>query len=420
MTQALQAITDPQKKIIWIYGKAGTGKSTFLNYIRIKVQPANTVYLAPTGISALLINGQTLHSFFQIEPADLYYQKEREFNNSLLNKLSNLQLIIIDEISMVRADLHDEIDYVLRKATEVDRPFGDIKMLFLGDPYQLPPVVDADTKKLLFSKYKSEYFFSSHVIRDNIKLMNHFEFTKVFRQQDDSFLNALSNLRLGKEISRETLDYINSRQVIDEKIPEKIIRLTGTRKQAEKYNLSFYDAINEDEHTFIAFEEGNTKKEEDLPCPRKINLKIGTQILLIANDKGKNYVNGTIATITAFRENYITAITDKGKTIFIEKHTWKTVKFELKDGEIIEKPDYIYIQYPILYGWAMTIHKAQGRTLDKAYIDLSGGAFSEGQAYVAISRVRSIDDLFLKNKLYSRDFFVNDIINTYFKYYKTH
>lgn len=420
MQSAINALNNPKNKIIWIYGKAGTGKSSFLNYFKNTIKPKNTVYLAPTGMSALLITGQTIHSFFQIKPNSLYYQNKSSYNynRSLLNKLSNLDLIVIDEISMVRADLLDEIDYELRIATENDIPFGGIKMLFLGDPYQLPPVVDNNIQQYLTTKYKSEYFFSSHVIRNNFDLITHIEFTKVFRQNDQNFLNILSSLRLAENITIETLESINSRIVCNEKIPKNIIRITGTKKQAENYNLEEYTKINSQEKIFSYTGKGNIPQEKDLPCPKQIKLKLGTQILLIANDQGKSYVNGTIATITDFKSDYIIAKKDNGIEIFIKQHTWEGIKYNFIDGEIIEKIDYTYTQYPILYGWAMTIHKAQGRTFEKVYIDLSGGTFSEGQAYVAISRVKSLEGLYLKTKLHTRDFFVNKIIKKYFEYCK--
>ena len=420
MQDAINSIKNPKNQIIWIYGKAGTGKSTFLNYLKNTVKQKNTVYLAPTGMSALLISGQTIHSFFQIQPTSLYIQNKSksDYNRSLLNKLSRVDLIVIDEISMVRADLLDEIDYELRIATENDTPFGGIKMLFLGDPYQLPPVLDKNVQNIFMTKYKSAYFFSSTVIRNNLSLITHIEFTKVFRQTDENFLNILSSLRLAENITTNTLESINSRITYDEEIPKNIIRITGTKAQAENYNLVEYTKINSQERTFIYTGEGNIPQDKDLPCPKNIKLKIGTQILLIANDQGKSYVNGTVATITDFKDDYIIAKKENGAEIFIKRHTWEGIKYDLVDGEIVEKIDYTYTQYPILYGWAMTIHKAQGKTFEKVYIDLSTGAFTEGQAYVAVSRVKSIDGLYLKTKLYTRDFFTNGIIKKYFNYIK--
>ncbi len=309
MLVAKNEILNTETKLIWIFGKAGTGKSTFLDYMRNVEKLNNTVYLAPTGIAALIISGATIHSFFRIKPEDFYSKQplDRELTRTLFPKLRKVERIVIDEISMVRADLLDEVDRRMRLANDVNLPFGGIKVVFLGDAYQLPPVV-TNKESEHFGKdkeYKSEYFFSSKVIRENVRQMKHFQFSKVFRQDNIDFLNLLAKCR-DATVTNEDLKLINDNCVkTKEEIPENILRITTRKSEAQQINLKRYNAIENQEYTFVAKIKGDTRfydNPENYPVPQELHMKVGTQVLFVVNDKGKRFVNGTIAEIIKIDE----------------------------------------------------------------------------------------------------------------------
>ena len=424
MSAAKNEILNTETKLIWIFGKAGTGKSTFLDYMRNVEKLNNTVYLAPTGIAALIISGATIHSFFRIKPEDFYSPKplDKELTRSLFPKLRKVERIVIDEISMVRADLLDEVDRRMRLANDVELPFGGVKVVFLGDAFQLPPVV-THKESCHFGKdkeYKSEYFFSSNVIRDNAKQMKHFQFSKVFRQDNIDFLNLLAKCR-DATVTNEDLKLINENCVKPkDEIPENILRITTRKSEANQINLKRYNAIENQEYTFIAQIKGETRfydNPENCPVPQELHMKVGTQVLFVVNDKGKRFVNGTIAEIIKIDdENDQITVKDADGTFIVEPYVWTKIKYSVVEGELEEEVESSYKQYPFIYGWAMTIHRAQGRTLDKVFVDLSSGTFAPGQAYVALSRVKSIEGLFLRDKVWSTDFFGNEVVSKYFEY----
>lgn len=426
MNAAKEEILNTDTKLIWIFGKAGTGKSTFLDYMRNKEKLNNTVYLAPTGIAALIISGATIHSFFRIKPEDFYSPKplDKELTRNLFPKLRKVERIVIDEISMVRADLLDEVDRRMRLANDVELPFGGVKVVFLGDAFQLPPVV-THKESIHFGKdkeYKSEYFFSSRVIRDNVKNMKHFQFSKVFRQDNIEFLNLLAKCR-DATVTNEDLKLINENCVKSkDEIPENILRITTRKNEAQQINLKRYNAIENQEYTFKAKIKGESKfyeNPENCPVPQELHMKVGTQILFVVNDKGKRFVNGTIAEITKIDEiNEQITVKDSEGTFIVQPYIWSKIKYVIEDDELEEEVESSYIQYPFIYGWAMTIHRAQGRTLDKVFVDLSSGTFAPGQAYVALSRVKSIEGLYLRDKVWSTDFFGNEVVTKYFEYCK--
>lgn len=412
---------DERYQIVWIYGAAGTGKTTFLNIIKRK-EKRKFVVLAPTGAAAELIDGMTIHRFFHIDVQNIYrgrdygFLETKKYRHSL-DLWNQLDLIIIDEISMVRSDLLDEIDRRMQHAKDLKVPFGGTKMLFLGDPYQLPPVLEDPDKADFYEQYKTPYFFSSKAYKELLVTgkIKHIEFTKIFRQNDEKFLSVLNNCRLC-HFSDQDLMYLNAR--VRQQFDNQILKITTTRNQSENINQREYDRLSGPEYIFEAELKiiiNNVKPPAEWPAAQTLKLKEGTHILLLVNENG--YVNGTTAVIKAINENSIIAYNDK-KEYTITRHTWEDKIYVFFDNHIILETAYSYTQFPIAYGWAMTIHKAQGKTVNAISVSFGNGAFAPGQAYVALSRVKTIDGLFLTTKVRKNDFLECKDVTKYFEYIK--
>lgn len=460
MKSAIKAILNEDIQIVWIYGSAGTGKTTFLEFLhsqigfldsQIKKLRAefyeeyhisgfldtdfwndHVVRLAPTGAAALLINGSTIHNFFSlpvIKNSGVYVPQTVDYYNSLSNLDLDLwystNYIIIDEISMVRADVLDEINRRMQAGKENEEPFGGAKLILLGDPYQLSPVLlDKDIQAFRNLGYTTPYFFSSFVFKNLLQKnrIKHIEFKNIFRQRDEKFLEILNNFRLGN-VSKEDLNFINNR--FHEKVPDDVLYLTSTRKNAENINTKKYNEINSDEVTFTATATGTygssltkalTSPEtyiKDFPAPSVLKLKIGTHILLLTNEN--SFVNGTIAVITSIEQDQITA-TDNKETYFIKRHIWEEKEYIHDSNGLKLQTIGTYTQFPITYGWALTIHKAQGKTVERISVSLENGAFTAGQTYVALSRVKSIEGLFLEARIRMSDIKQNNTVKKYFDY----
>ena len=449
MKEACEEFMHGDSQIVWVYGSAGTGKSTFMNYVinEICADGIKTgrysrfnlgndiVRVAPTGAAAMLIDGQTIHSFFGLpvikksvfEPHDFKYYTDR-INRGRLDIWDCVNYLIIDEVSMVRADIFDEIDRRMRVGKDnPDESFGGIKILLLGDPFQLPPVLTQDDEET-FTRlgYVTPYFFSSKIYKELLGKHNvkQIEFKKIFRQTDEKFLTTLNHIRLG-EATREDLDYINSR--VRTQMPEEILHLTTTRKNAESINMSKYNKLESEEFEFKAAAEGKfyvplekalssiePNMVGDFPAPPLLKLKVGTHILLLTNEN--NFVNGTLAVITNIKENVITAKGKEDKTYLIRRHRWEEKEYVRGEHGLELEIVGSYIQFPIVYGWAMTIHKAQGKTVDTISVSLENGAFASGQSYVALSRVTSIEGLHLETRVRMEDIKQNKTVLKYFDY----
>ena len=425
MKTAIALLEDEKERFIWISGRAGTGKSTFLQYLKTQIRPPNAVYLAPTGVAALTIGGQTIHSFFWINPgeeAHIETRLEPEKERGLFPLLARVETIVIDEISMVRADLLDEMDRRMRRAK--DRPrlsFGGARLVLFGDPYQLPPVEpDPDSRagQLFNRRYKSPFFFSSQILRTRARNIRRVEFTRVFRQNEADFLATLDRCRSGL-VTEADLDLLQSRVLAEgKKPPADHLILTGKKSEAQRLNRYRLEALPGPGRRYSAVAAGHFAKElddEELPAPREMELKIGTRVLLTVNDPEHRWVNGSLATVTELGDDKVTLSDDKGE-FRVTPHVWKKVKFVLRGGELVEEITDQYSQFPFLLGWAVTIHRAQGRTLEKVFVDLSQGAFAAGQAYVAISRVTRLDGLLLRTRPRARDFFVHERVSAFLEY----
>lgn len=393
---------------LFLTGKAGTGKTTFLRELSAS-SPKRMIVLAPTGIAAINAGGMTIHSFFQLPfapylPGSAYRSGARyrySFTREKLRIIRSLDLLVIDEISMVRADLLDAVDDALRRARKSSRPFGGVQLLLIGDVHQLPPVTTAQDWELLREHYPSPYFFSSLALRQTRYCC--IELQHIYRQQDNGFIELLNSIR-DNRCTRATLERLNSRYIPEFDPPDSqgYIRLFTHNRQAAELNSRKLDAISSTEYCYKATVEGDFP-ESSYPAEPELLLKEGAQVMFIKNDISpqKAYVNGTIATISSIDDERITArLADDGKEVEVSPAEWTNAKYVLNgtSGEIEEEIIGTFRQYPLRLAWGITIHKSQGLTFDKAII-CAGAAFSHGQTYVALSRCRSLEGLVLGERI---------------------
>jgi ATP-dependent exoDNAse (exonuclease V) alpha subunit len=403
------------KEHFFITGRAGTGKSTLLNIFR-NTTKKKVVVLAPTGIAALNVKGQTIHSFFGLPPRLIQsHEIEKRKNTQVFKKV---ETIIIDEISMVRADIMDHINYILQMYRQNNLPFGGVQMIFFGDLFQLPPVIATTFERNYFkTHYQSPYFFSSAILQQlHLQIL---QLQHVYRQEEKRFIRLLDGIRTNT-IDYEDLAEINERYVPIPENKDFYITLTSRNDTAHKINEEALRLINEPEYEYGAYIEGEFNPQL-FPTEHRLRLKTGAQVMLIKNDLEKQYVNGTIGKIKDLSTDYIRITIPDGsgsvKDITIDKHDWEILRYE-QDREnpdkITTKVVGIFRQYPVKLAWAITIHKSQGKTFDKVIIDMAGGAFESGQSYVALSRCRTLQGIILKNPLKPRDIIVDpDIVEYY-------
>ena len=395
-------LMEEAEKNLFITGKAGTGKSTLLDYFCSKAKK-KPVVLAPTGTAALNVKGLTIHSFFNfyidVTPEKIRNQKRAPKNPEIYKKLKTL---IIDEVSMLRADLLDCMDLFLRRYGPVkNQPFGGAQMIFVGDLYQLPPVVTSKEKQLFFSQYKSPFFFSSKAF-ENFKI-EIVELKKMYRQKEESFIHLLNRIR-NNSVSEEDIKTLNSRYLPDFKTKKKeyYVHLTAVNKTADDINEEKLKALKGKTYLSSAFIEGDFGKEY-FPTRSELKFKIGSQVMLLNNDPKRRWFNGSIGLLTAFnkKEEYITVqLYPDNKQLFVPLYTWDIYRFSFSKERkaIVSQVAGSFSQYPIRLAWAITIHKSQGKTFDRAIIDMKG-VFAGGQAYVALSRCRSFKGLVLKSPI---------------------
>ncbi len=414
-------------RTVFLTGKAGTGKTTLLKQI-VQSTQKNTVIVAPTGIAALNAGGVTIHSFFQLpfgafipeanSPADSYQIKhenktslKRHFkmNKKRISIIRNLELLIVDEVSMLRADLLDAIDWMLKIIRRNNDPFGGIQVLFIGDLLQLPPVVKNEEWNLLRNYYKGVYFFNSQILTVNPPLI--IELTTIFRQQDNQFIDLLNNLR-HNFITKEHVILLNEKVIDGKSELDKTgyITLSTHNSRADEINMRELKKNNSTSF-FYSSEITGEFPEHIYPIDHQLELKVGAQVMFIKNDIGfeKNYYNGKIGVISQLSEFEITVyFPEEKKKISVEKYEWSNIKYTLNEAtqEITEEVIGTFVQYPLKLAWAITVHKSQGLTFDKAILDVTD-VFAPGQAYVAFSRLRSLDGLKLlspiENKSISLD-----------------
>lgn len=387
---------------LFLTGKAGTGKTTFLKNLKSS-NSKRMIVVAPTGVAAINAGGMTIHSFFQLKFAPFLpnstKKKEGWFRKEKLEIIRTLDLLVIDEISMVRADVLDAIDDTLRRTRRSHKPFGGVQLLMIGDIEQLPPVIKDEEWNLLSEYYETPYFFSSIALkRSNYQCV---ELTKVYRQNDSEFVNILNCIR-EKSIGAKELELLNSRCLPPSEY-EKLapINITTHNSVANQINRNKLDELKSKKYIFEATISGNFP-EYSYPTEKELELKAGAQVMFIRNDNSneKLYFNGKIGTVTSISEDGITVEDKSGQLINVLKCRWDNVRYTLspETKEIEEIIDGTFEQYPLKTAWAITIHKSQGLTFEHAVIDAKN-SFAHGQVYVALSRCKSLDGLFLRTPI---------------------
>ncbi len=413
---ALDAI-EKKKQNVFITGRAGTGKSTLLKLFK-STSRKKIVTLAPTGVAALNVGGQTIHSFFGFPAKPLHRKDIRRRKNHKLYK--NIEIMVIDEISMVRADMLDSIDYFLRlNRDNVVEPFGGVQVVFIGDLFQLPPVVSSDVEKVLFeSYYETPYFFSAKVFEEGFEIET-IELRQTYRQESRHFLRLLEAVRLNS-IDYDDLDDLNERHLPNFESEDFYITLSPRNAVVDTINQRELRKIIEPEITFLATITGNFNPKL-FPTEPALQIKKGAQVMFVKNDPKKRFVNGTIGKILRLDEDNIRVLIedkDGPKHIDVEKLEWEIQRYQV-DKEDNTKIDTetvgTFKQYPLKLAWAITIHKSQGKTFDKVIIDLGRGAFEHGQTYVALSRCRTLDGIVLKQRIQAKDILVDDRIVEYYE-----
>ncbi|MCB1547667.1 MAG: AAA family ATPase [Hyphomicrobiaceae bacterium] len=396
---------------LFVTGRAGTGKSTLLRCIRESLGPGVAV-LAPTGLAAVNVGGQTIHSFFGLPPRLLGPEDVRRSRNGTV--MRRLETLIIDEVSMVRADLMQAIDRMLRlNRGRQKEPFGGVQMLLFGDLHQLPPVVaGAEAASRLHEDYGGPFFFNIEALRDgNCQLL---ELSEVFRQRDETFLRVLNAVREG-EAGREELELLDGCVGPLQRLRDAgdHIILTTTNEAANRINTAFLEALPGRAEAFEATRTGEYP-ETATPVDSTLLLKTGARVVLIRNDPAKRWVNGTLAVVTRV-EGGRAWVEIAGREHELEPVAWESLRYayDAERDEITRTVAGTFQQLPVRLAWALTIHKAQGMTLDRVYIDFGRGTFAHGQAYVALSRCRSLEGLRLSRPLRERDIIFDPAVTAY-------
>ena len=429
MQKALQIIQFTRRSL-FLTGKAGTGKSTFMRHIAATIKKKHII-LAPTGIAAINAGGSTLHSFFKLPfnpllPTDKRYSARNirdtlKYNGEKTKLLREVELIIVDEISMVRADIIDFIDKVLRIYNRNMRePFGGKQLLLVGYIYQLEPVIKEDERQLLRPFYPSCFFFDAHVFRE-MQLIA-VELKKVYRQRDAQFISLLDHIRTS-QVSDTDLRLLNARvnAEIGTEEGRLSITLSGRRDTVDYINEKQLNTLPDQPTIFYGHIEGEFP-ESSLPTPIELEVKTGAQVLFIKNDKERRWVNGTLGTIIGFgdeEDGIIYVRTEDGRDFDVEREIWSNVRytFNEKEQKIEEEEIGSYQQFPLRLAWAITVHKSQGLTFNNVKIDFTGGVFAGGQTYVALSRCTSLQGISLQEPIRRENIFVRTEVTNFARNY---
>lgn len=429
LQNALQLVQFTHRSL-FLTGKAGTGKSTFLHYIA-QTTKKKYVILAPTGIAAINVGGATLHSFFKLPfhpllPNDRRYSTQQlrntlKYNSEKIKLIRELELIIIDEISMVRADIIDFIDKILRVYSHNMRiPFGGKQLLLVGDVYQLEPVLKEEDWQLLQPYYPSKFFFDAHVFR-SFQLVC-IELQKVYRQRDDKFISILDHIRTST-VTNTDLSLLNQQVGQHQPMDAHQLSITlSTRRDTVDYINGLHLSKLPGDTTILHGSIDGEYPENNLPTPIELEVKTGAQILFIKNDREKRWVNGTLGTIIGIgdeEDGKIYVRTEQGEDVDVEQEVWNNVRYTYnqKEQKVEEEIMGSFQQFPLRLAWAITIHKSQGLTFNQVKIDLSGGVFAGGQTYVALSRCRSLKGIALQEPVKREDIYVNQEVVKFSKTY---
>lgn len=410
------------KKPVFLTGNAGTGKSTLLKHFRENTNK-NVVVLAPTGVAAVNVDGQTIHSFFGF---GIGITPERAFSSSKSSKLveilKNMDTLVIDEISMVRADLLDCIDQAIKKALNLKKnaiPFGGIQVVFIGDLYQLPPVVLGHENERFSTEYKSPYFFDAKCLSGfNMETV---QLQKIYRQEDLAFIDVLNKIRNGVA-QNEDFAVVNTQLIekvggFSDDIPS--VTLTTTNKSANEENESRLKRLDAEQFIFNAQITGDFK-ESHFPTDRELRLKEGSQVMMLNNDKEGRWVNGTVGRIKSIKKDLLVVVFDepekaRSRELAIDRFEWEVKAHEWNENKkkMELKTLGTFSQFPLRLAWAITIHKSQGKTFDRAVVDMGFGAFAHGQVYVALSRCKSLEGLRLVKNIVPRHIMIDARVNEF-------
>ena len=411
--QAVFGMMESSRDNFFVTGKAGTGKSVLLKHFVKNTSKKNVIVLAPTGVAAIQAQGQTIHSFFRFK-THLLDPQTVKVNHQTAKIIRKAGAFIIDEVSMVRADLMEAINQCCQQAKNNIRPFGGIQMIVFGDLHQLPPVVQTDQEKqFLNHQFGGQFFFDVPAIKDgNIKV---FELINIQRQKDSLFKDVLNAVRTGV-VTQATLDIINSRCGIP--IPkDDVLTLATTNKTVDDKNAEKFNQLPGQKYVFQAEMTGDEKKAVRI-ADEQLELKVDAQIMMLRNDKEGRWVNGTLGTVAELSEDSVKVRID-GKEHKVEKATWETYNYTFDGGEITKEVVASFTQYPIRLAWALTIHKSQGQTYKTVNIDLGNRAFAHGQAYVALSRCQTLEGLYLTRPLRRNDVIVDERIEHFIEHHLT-
>ncbi|MDQ3239740.1 MAG: AAA family ATPase [bacterium] len=417
-------ILENTNKHTFITGKAGTGKSTLLTYFR-GITKKHHIVLASTGAAAVNINGQTVHSFFHFTPQITLDEAAKLGKSNKNTKLyQKLQLIIIDEVSMIRSDLFDCVDLFLKSARLSNEPFGGVQMALFGDLYQLPPVINKDEIDIFSQLYESPFFFDSNAFvrisqfEDFYELI---ELKKMYRQSDEDFIDLLNNVR-NKQTNHSNLEMLNkqlSKMVED---TSEYIYLVSTNKQAEEINKISLNKLTTKLESYTGVMYGDFENR-NVPTEIELSLRIGARVMFLNNDADNRWINGTLGEVVGLYHDesnsnlpVIEVKKDDNETVEVYPYTWTNYKSSLNDktGKIEKDAVGTYTQIPLKLAWAITIHKSQGKTFDKVIIDIGWGTFASGQLYVALSRCKTLDGIILKKPIQHKHILLDPRVVSFF------
>ena len=415
LDQILELLDSDTQQFIYLTGAAGTGKTTLIERV-LEENNLKKIVVAPTGVAALNIGGSTINSAFRIG-FDIFPQIQESNDPRFKKLLKKLELLIIDEISMVRAPMLDAISETLKLHRNSSEPFGGIHVLACGDLFQLPPVVKDNEIDAIDEKYESVYFFSSNSFKE-IEAPAFFELTYSFRQsEDEDFYSLLNNIRLGEKLS-ETINKINKRCFNPEFENESSLIITTRKYRADQINEAMLNEIDGPAISAKSEELGELN-DNDLPAPRNLRIKKDAKVMFIKNDSEGRWVNGTIGVVTNCSDKKGRFLrVQVGDEIFkVKREEWNKIKYVYDEynDEMEEEIVSSFKQFPLKLGWAVTIHKAQGLTLESCSIDLGNGAFATGQTYVALSRCKTLNSVNLYQELKERDALVDSAIKDFHK-----